>query len=97
MWQSQVEIKHYSIAYFNCITAFEAFLRRTSVKGGAHYICKLMNTYLIHTAHVSPTLNRSSVLEHFECSNAIEICNGIMISTRDCHICNKILIEEHLY
>ena len=97
MWQSQVEIKHYSIAYFNCITAFEAFLRRTSVKGRAHYICKLMNTYLIHTAHVSPALNRSSVLEHFECSNAIEICNGIMISTRDCHICNKILIEEHLY
>ena len=24
MWQSQVEIEHYSVAYFNCITAFEA-------------------------------------------------------------------------
>jgi len=24
MWQSRVEIKHYSIAYFDHITAFEA-------------------------------------------------------------------------
>ena len=24
VWQSQVEIKHYSVAYFNHITAFEA-------------------------------------------------------------------------
>ena len=24
MWQSRVEIEHYSIAYFDCITAFEA-------------------------------------------------------------------------
>ena len=24
MYQSQVEIKHYSIVYFDCITAFEA-------------------------------------------------------------------------
>jgi len=24
MRQSQVEIEHYSVAYFNCITAFEA-------------------------------------------------------------------------
>ena len=37
-----------------------------------------MNTYHIYTACLSPALNRSSVLEHFERSNASEIHNGIM-------------------
>ena len=36
MWQCCVEIKQYSVAYFDRITAFEALWRRTSVKGGAH-------------------------------------------------------------
>ena len=36
MWQSRVEIKHYSVAYFDCGTAFEVLQRGTSVKGGAH-------------------------------------------------------------
>ena len=39
---------------------------------------KLMNTYHIYTPRLSPALSRSSVLEHFERSNASEICNGIM-------------------
>ena len=36
MWQSQIEIKHYSISYFDCITVFEVLYRRSSVKGEAH-------------------------------------------------------------
>ena len=36
MWQSQVEIKHYSVAYFDHITAFKVLYHSTSVKGGAH-------------------------------------------------------------
>ena len=36
MWQSRVEIKHYSVAYFARIAVFEALQRGTSVKGGAH-------------------------------------------------------------
>ena len=36
VWQSRVEIKHYSI---DRIAAFEALQRRTSVKGGAHMRC----------------------------------------------------------
>jgi len=36
MWQSQVEIEHYSVAYFARITSFEALKRGASVKGGAH-------------------------------------------------------------
>ena len=36
MWQSRVEIKHYSVAYFDHITAFKVLYRSTSIKGGAH-------------------------------------------------------------
>ena len=75
MWQSRVEIEHYSVAYFNRITAFEV---RTSVKGGAHALGKLINTCHVYTARMSPALNGSSALQRFERSNAIEIRNGIM-------------------
>ena len=36
MWQSHVEIKDYSVVYFDCIVAFKALYHWTSVKGGAH-------------------------------------------------------------
>ena len=36
MKQPRVEIKDYSITYFNCIAAFKAPYHWTSVKGGAH-------------------------------------------------------------
>jgi len=36
IWQSRVEIEHYSVVYFAHIAAFEALYCRTSVKGGAH-------------------------------------------------------------
>ena len=39
MWQSRVEIKYYSIAYFDCVTAFKAPYLWTSVKGGAQTCC----------------------------------------------------------
>ena len=75
MWQSQVEIKHYSVGYFDRITAFEALYSRTSIKGGADTCC--MNVVSIPRA---PPLNGSSALEHFERSNATEIRNGIMFN-----------------
>ena len=34
----------------------------------------------VYPAHMSPTLNGSSVLERFKCRNTIEICNGIMFN-----------------
>ena len=34
--KSRVEIHHYSIAYFYCITAFKALQHRNSIKSGAH-------------------------------------------------------------
>ena len=39
MWQSRVEIEHYSVVYFNHITVFEVLWRGTSVRGGAHTRC----------------------------------------------------------
>ena len=39
---------------------------------------KLMNTYHVYTACISPAFNGSSVLERFEHSNAINIRNRIM-------------------
>ena len=36
MWKSHIEIKGYSVAYFNRIAMFEVPYRWTSVKGGAH-------------------------------------------------------------
>ena len=39
IWQMWVEIEHYFVAYFDCITVFEALYHRTSVKGGAHTRC----------------------------------------------------------
>ena len=36
IWQSQVEIERYSIAYFNRVSAFEVLYDRTSINGGAH-------------------------------------------------------------
>ena len=36
MWQSRVEIEHYSVAYIDRVTAFEALYHSISVKGGAH-------------------------------------------------------------
>ena len=38
MWQSWVETKHYSVAYFDHITA-QVLKRRTLVKGGARMCC----------------------------------------------------------
>ena len=37
-----------------------------------------MNTYHVLPARMSPTLSKSSVLEHFERSNAIKVRNGTM-------------------
>ena len=39
MWQSQVEIEHFSVAYFKCITTFKVLYHRPSVKGRTHTCC----------------------------------------------------------
>ena len=39
VWQSRLENEHYSIAYFNCVTAFEVQNLQTSVKSSAETCC----------------------------------------------------------
>ena len=54
MWQSCVEIKGYSVAYFDHIAVFEAPYRWTSVKGGAYmHFVGLLNIHA-STTHVDP-------------------------------------------
>ena len=85
MWQSQVEIKQYFVAYFVCTlrsnhSTVELPLWAVAVGGGrcSYVLGKLMNTYHVYTAHMSLTLNGSSALGRFKRSNVIEIHNGIM-------------------
>ena len=85
MWQSWVEIKillhilialpcpKYSSAKLPLKVGLIIMLKLVLTLTG-----KLVNTYHVHTASMSPTLNKSSVLERIECGNAIEKSNGIM-------------------
>ena len=50
MWQSWVEIEHYSVAYFAHIAVFKALLRETSIKGGAH-TCWVNSSTIATFAH----------------------------------------------
>ena len=78
MWQSWVEIEHYSVAYFDHITVTvrSAKTKYFHYGRGSYALCKLMNTWHIYTARMSPTANGSSVLKRFKRSNAIETRNG---------------------
>ena len=48
MLQSLVEIKDYSVMYFDCSAAFKAMYRWTSVKDGAHM--RLVDSLDIHAS-----------------------------------------------
>ena len=54
------------VAYFDRITTFEALYCRTSIMDGAH-TCYI-DISGVHGC-MSPALNGSSVLQHFECGN----------------------------
>ena len=40
--------------------------------------CVTHEYFIVYIARMNSTLNGSSALQHFKCSNAIEIRNGIM-------------------
>ena len=74
MWESRVEIKHYSVAYFDHVTVLQVLKCRTLVKGGAHMCC--VNVVSIYEfICMTPTLNGCSVLQHFEHSITMKIRN----------------------
>ena len=79
MRQSWVEIEHYSIAYCETYYCFRSAVMQCFRYGrGSYALCKLMNTWHVYTAHMGPTSNGSSALQHFVHGNALEIRNGIM-------------------
>ena len=47
VWQSRVEIDHYSVTYFKCITTFEALY--FCYGWGSYALYKLMNTWHVYT------------------------------------------------
>ena len=52
----------------------------TSVKGGAYTRCVVaLDWCYIYTANLNPAFNGSSEILHFERSDAIQICDGIML------------------
>ena len=73
MWQSRVEIEHYSVVYFGHITRCNTV--RTLQVGLIRTV--YTHEYLTHL-HMSSTPNRSSALQRFERGNAFEIGDGIM-------------------
>ena len=64
----------YSVAYFDRIAVFEAPYRWTS---GSYALRSCMNIEWIYEVHMSPAFNRSSAIQRFKGSDAIEIRNGI--------------------
>ena len=72
VWQSWVEIKHYSVAYFDCIIKY---CNRNFIEGGAHTHYVDLSGVHVSTLCMSPTLTRSSGLQHFKHNKAIEMRN----------------------
>ena len=62
--------------YFDHIAAFKAPNCWTSIKGGAH-TCFVDACNDSMKVHMSPAINRNSVIRHFESSGAIKICDEI--------------------
>ena len=77
MWQYLVEIEHYSIAYFDCVTTVAQYFRYG--RGSYGYV-DLSGIGCSFAARMSPALSWSTALQRFECGNAVEIRNRIMFN-----------------
>ena len=90
MWQSHVEIKDPSVAYFNRIAVFKVSYCWTFVKGGAH--TRFVDSIDIRgsTRYIwAPPLMK---VQQYGTSNTAKQSkrDGIIFNfTRDCHICNS--------
>ena len=79
MWQSRVEIEHYSVAYFSCLTTFKAL---NFHRGWSSYVLRTVRRLIryssIFAAIMSPALSECFALQRFERGNVVELCNGIL-------------------
>ena len=73
VWQSWMEIKHYSVAYFDHIIKH---CNRNFIEGSAHTHYVDLSGVHVSTLCMSPTLTRSSALQHFKHNNTIKMHNG---------------------
>ena len=77
MWQSRVEIKHYSVVHYRVWNVVTQNFRQG---WGSYTLCKCVKYSWVYTVHMSPTRNRRTVLQRFECGKAIIIHNKIMFN-----------------
>ena len=79
-----VEIKHHSVAYFECIIEFDTLLHWASVEGRAHTwhvnTSLSVNIWCVYEVHMSPALSGSSALLHVKLGDVLKICNGIIFN-----------------
>ena len=75
MWQSRLEIKDYSVAYFDRFAAFEVPYRWTSIKGGTHM--RFVDSLDIHASMKRIWAPPLMEVQRFKHNKAIEICNRI--------------------
>ena len=79
MWQSYVEIEHYSIALFQPHYRVLNAAAQNFDQGQSSYVLhQLIRHSCTYAAHMSPALKGSYVLQRFERGNAVKICNDIM-------------------
>ena len=76
MCQFQVDSTHYSVAYFDCVTAFEVYnISELSVKGKLKpdvYLQQLSTQLcIVYDPPPPPALSRSSEILHFHCSDVL--------------------------
>ena len=80
MWQSRVEIKR----LFRCIfwqhRCVWSAVSLNLYGWGSYVLCRCMNIWWVYVARMSPTPNRSSVIQYFELSYAIEIRDRIIFN-----------------
>ena len=87
MWQSRIEIKYYSVVYFERVTKFDALC----LGWGSYVLRERIRYSCIYIACTSPTLSESSALQHVKLSDALEIRNRIIFDFYSGlpHVCYK--------
>ena len=72
VWQSRVEIEHYSVAHFNRDSVQNAVVQNFRQGWDSYVLHRLIRYSCIFTACMSPAFNRSFALQCFKYSNAVE-------------------------
>ena len=83
MRQSQVEHKQFSTTHFDHSLCLKHDISKLPLRRKSNVLCKCSN---YQTAHLSPALNGSSEVLHFQHGDANEIRNGVMFVFY--HICS---------